>query len=325
MDIAKACRRTPVQKHEKLIHLSSTDCARELVQLRDESLYFDIETRAGQMTCFSFASNHTPTFSFLVRNYMNQLQQGSLVVLCALARALMRNTVVVHNCMYDLPFLTFYHGFPFPRQVYDTMCSHHRIFPEADKSLAHCISLYTNYPNHKVISINETHSPAQDEQLLTYNSYDVQVLKAIHFNQAQYATQLGCTESIAAVNRSIPPYAKMGLRGLVVSTGERFVKQKMLARRLVQLQRIANLALGPHAFELSSPKQAVNYFHNVMGMPAVEETASGNPSLKGDNLYVLALGTESFIIPLIIHYREVDKELTMLKFKSPGDQTMRIP
>ena len=153
----------------------------------------------------------------------------------------------------------------------------------------------------------------------------MQVLKAIHFNQAQYATQLGCTESIAAVNRSIPPYAKMGLRGLVVSTGERFVKQKMLARRLVQLQRIANLALGPHAFELSSPKQAVNYFHNVMGMPAVEETASGNPSLKGDNLYVLALGTDSFIIPLIIHYREVDKELTMLKFKSPGDQTMRIP
>lgn len=318
-DIAKALRRPKPQHFEKLRQAQASECTRILNTIVDQHLYFDIETRHGQMTCFSFSTSDLPTITYLCRNYANQLMSGTLDVMVALSRALMRNTVVVHNCMYDLPFLTFYHGFPLPSRVYDTMCSHHRIFPEADKSLAHCLSLYTNYPNHKTSSINETHNSIQDDQLMEYNSRDVQVLSSIHAQQLSLAKITGATASVEAVNRSIPVYAKMGLRGIIVSTGQRFIKQKMLERRLTQLQRLADLMLGVHKFELSSPAQCVHYFHNVMGLPPVEKTPTGKPSLKGDNLYVLALGTDNPMIPLIIQYRELDKEHSMLNFRSPSN------
>lgn len=327
MDIAKALRRPTPQRFERLrvVHAEhAINLLNHIGRLGPQHLYFDIETRLGQVTCFSFSAQDTETVTFLCRDWTNQIQPGTLDVFVALSRALMRNTVVVHNCMYDLPFLTFHHGFPLPRRVYDTMCSHHRIFPESDKSLAHCLSLYTNYPNHKTSSINETHNSAQDLQLMEYNSRDVQVLSSIHISQLEYANRLGSLDSIECVNRSIPVYAKMGLRGIIVSTGERFIKQKQLQRRLTQLQRLADLALGQFKFELSSPKQCVHYFHNVMGLPPVEKTPSGNPSLKGDNLYVLALATENPMIPIIIEYRELDKEHSMLNFKSP-DMPQLIP
>ncbi len=65
-------------------------------------------------------------------------------MLRALAVALRDNTVVIHNALFDLFVLAYRYGIPAPPNVYDTMLAHHRLFPEVEKSLGHCISLYTD-------------------------------------------------------------------------------------------------------------------------------------------------------------------------------------
>ncbi|CAK0776612.1 hypothetical protein CCP2SC5_740004 [Azospirillaceae bacterium] len=283
------------------------------------TIYFDIESniRTNMLSCWSINCNHV-AFGHLVYDYRGQLQPMAVEVLAELAQVFERTTVVIHNSSFDLPFLACFHGIPFGRQIRDTMLQHHRLFPELEKSLAHCISLYTNLPNHKGMSINETHNYDQDSRLLEYNLQDVVALRAVDVGQSQVAASLaGAQASIDQVNRSIYPYLIAGMHGIRVDPGERMMAQLNGAAKAAQLERIARVLVG-WDIELASNPQAIRYFHTQMEYDAVDKTATGAPSLKGAALYKLKLKyPHNPMLDVLLRFRETAKATSMLHFLTP--------
>lgn len=290
-----------------------------LNNLRDATVYFDIETHpeTNTLQCFSLAVNDRPVLTVGVYDWTGRLIAPP-DALSTLARLFTRNRVVIHNASFDLPFLAVNYRVPFGRDIHDTMVMHHRCFPEAEKSLAHAISLWVNSPYHKGdAGTFHPRNRQQYEQLLTYNARDVYTLREVHKAQmAHAATQPGLLASVTMGNESIYPYLVAGLYGFNIDLQKRMALIRDLETRSRAYQRILDKLVGG-PMNAGSPKQCIDYFHGDMKYDVVKKSkTTGGPSVAGDALYLLLLAHPENCVPrVILAMRDVDKQLSQLQFK----------
>lgn len=286
----------------------------------DSTVYFDSETHPDTDTlqCFSFAINDGPVYTVGIYDWRGYLLPDAVELMAALARAFSRNKIVAHNISFDLLFLAMFHGVPFGPDIEDTMLIGHRIWPEAEKSLAHAISLWTNLPYHK--DEGGTWHPRNFQQydtLCRYNSKDVHTLREVHLSQRAYiagANDPGLAASVAQVNESIFPYLYTSLHGLPLNTAGllHYKRERRFAAQ--QFGRIISTLAG-YDLNPNSPLQTSAYFVEGLGYPVQSVSDSGRPSVDEATLYKYLLKFKNPIIRAILKYKRARKVAGELGFK----------
>jgi DNA polymerase I-like protein with 3'-5' exonuclease and polymerase domains len=299
--------------------LSASECAAIFNSISGTTIYFDIETHPATDTvqCFSFNTPDSPTYTYLVYDYRGNVNGNAAAVFAAWARAQRRNTVVIHNACFDLPFLAHYHGVPFGADVEDTMLMWHRAFPEAEKSLGHVISALLNEPFHKGTATFNPHNYAQQQALLTYNAKDVHTLRAIHRElHALAASNDGLRSSFAQVNSSIAPYLFAGLRGFELNTNKQRAHVAALRARVDQLTRVFRTLTGMADVNPNSAPQLAEWLIDGLGYKVLATTDGGAPSMDAKTIYqYLLLYPNNVALKVLLAIKKQAKQLQMLGFE----------
>ena len=283
----------------------------EVLRTANGDLYLDIETDSClNLTCVGFSVNSGKVYVVPIKRRDDTLAYENIHrFFAALSIAIQRCCVIGHNiATFDLLVLAAGFSVGISRRNYDTMLAAHRLNVDAEKSLGHCVSLYTFMPYHKSEGVFEPQTDAQEMQLWAYNGKDVAVLRYIKAAQLELAALRRATESIEQVNDSIYAYL------LITLTGIRIDKEKIKElveqndRWMTQILRICKVLVG-HEFLPTSAVQCVRYFHGELGLPVVlRNRVSGAPSLNEKALWKLASRQDHPMIPLVLFYRQLKKE-----------------
>lgn len=327
LDIRKACRILESGIHRGSAQISllfrpeeATASLRSIVS--QHTIYVDIETDplSGRIIAIGYATSAAQVFSCALQPRMlGGLESTTGLVLfyqefiAALARA---KQVVAHNAQFDLWILAWLYKIPPPAQerIFDTMLAQHRLFPGLEKSLGHCISLYTDEPYHKDEAIFTPHTHEQLAQLLTYNAKDIYTMAMIHEAQLKLAATIpGASESIAQSCALVRPLLLKSLRGMTVNTTlmcseidahrtkAEFIESKILP------------VLTKRAFNVRSVKQVSSLLYDEWHLP---KPTGKNASLTGKTtLYNLALKHPLPTLKAIIAARMEHHDASQLSFK----------
>ncbi len=275
-------------------------------------LYLDIETHppTNTLQCLSVAFDAGAIYSFTVYNYKGELQPGALESLVWLIRAFQRYTVVAHNIGFDLPFLAIYHKILYAQTCHDTMLIWHRMFPEADKSLAHVIQALTNLPYHKdEAGTFCPHNFAQQSQLLAYNARDVYALREVH------QAMLPLSPSASSVCDLIPHYIFAGLQGFYINDAKLIVHKRRLTLNDVQLTRMFRILTGNPTFNPNSNKQVAEWLYEGLQYAIVDTTKSGAPATDATTLYkLLSIHPKNLALQVLLEIKENSKRLSSLGY-----------
>lgn len=302
-----------------------------LRDIKDETLYIDIETEIANynMFCIGLSSSSTNDIYVVpIKRYNWSLAYNTIPhILRALSKALIENEIVVHNALFDLMILAWRYKIPCGRRIWDTMLAQHRLFPEIEKSLGHCMSMWTWEKFHKDQGSYNPQSPTQERALWEYNGKDVFGMKLIHQRQLQYASRNpGHMASIIQSNDMIRPYLINTLFGMRVDDTRRLAMLALNDRFMTQFVRCAKILVGEKAYKeiqgksksniLASPDQCVKYFHGMLGYKEVKKSKkTGNASLDADAIYRLKLEyPDNPVLDLVLAYRGRAKESGTLKF-----------
>jgi hypothetical protein len=110
-------------------------------------LTFDIETKAGQITCIGLAPTKTSVFvvPFWHRQRIHWFNHEDEVAVVKIIRRILGSSVpkLAQNGIYDIQYLARY-GIPVRNFVHDTMILHHALFPALPKGLDFLGSIYAN-------------------------------------------------------------------------------------------------------------------------------------------------------------------------------------
>lgn len=278
-----------------------------------EYLYLDIESHPPSDTvqCLSVAFDRGPVYACQIYDHRGQLTPWGLRSMVWLARAMRRYCTVVHNALFDLPFLAMFHSVPWGERVHDTMLMWHRLFPEADKSLAHLIQYFTNEPYHKDSAGTFTPRNAdQASKLLLYNARDVHTLRMIH--RALLAHE---TPSMRQVNESIPVYLYAGLEGFTLNLPRLLAHQRTLEAKLTQLTRIFRILVGSD-INPNSGQQIAEWLFTGLRYKPHDTTDTGAPKTDATELYKQLIKHEdNAALITLLHIKGIAKQLSMLKFE----------
>lgn len=321
-----------------------------LLKHKNEYLEFDIETDYENQTilCFSFTftnlTEKTVTiYSVPVINADYKWAYSALAfIIKALVIAIRDNILVAHNgAAFDFMVLGYKYHIPVVR-TYDTMIAQHRIYPDVEKSLGHCTSMWTNQRFHKDTDSQAYFTHEHMMQKLKYCGKDVFTMWLIHKAQREFAKTIpGMQESIQCAMDSIRPYITCMIQGI------RYDEKKLKEicnendRLMQQYIRIINILIGPlgmlsckkavkgkaKAFP-GSNTQCVDYFHDQLGYGIVTRSPkTQKPSLGKKNMFKLALkNPENPVIMFTLLYRQVAKEYGSLKFNPwKGDDGVIFP
>ena len=304
---------------EVIIRPASQKIIESLRNHKNCDLHLDLETdEEQQIRCFGFSFNEEPTIVVPCFDYRYEYCYRNLpVIFGALGIALSRNRVVVHNgAGFDLFWLVHKYKLPVSRSIYDTMLSHFRCFPGVEKSLGHCMSLYTYEQYHKDEGIFCPQNHKQDQTLWNYNAKDVHGMKKVKRAQERYSqTVQGLSASITQVNESIRPYLITTLFGIRYSKSrlERVMKEN--DKKMTQLLRILKILIG-HEFLPTSPKQVGEYLFDEMGYKVTGATKTGKRKVDEITLQQTTLKhTSNPVMKICIMFRELKKETGILKWK----------
>jgi len=280
-----------------------------LTNTKDKEMFFDIETNPQlEMTCFGFSFGPDKGWCVPMLQLNHYHYDNTHKILRALAIALRDNIVVIHNALFDLFVIAYRYGIPAPTRVYDTMLSHHRLFPEVEKSLGHCISLYTDQPYHKNEGVFNPQNSGEFQQLYEYNIKDVLTMALIKPSIDKLAKTLRAEESIEQVNSMVRPYLTAILQGIRIDTPELQMIRMHNDRYQYQVKRILSLLLGRDV-NPNSPKQVSEYLYTGLGLRKPDRDATNEKTLLQ-----LRLKHDLPAVSLIIRYRSVAKESGLLKF-----------
>jgi hypothetical protein len=299
------------------IPLASLDTSK----LQSRYMYLDIETHPPTDTvqCLSVAFDTGPVFAMTIYDYNGKLQPGAVQAMRWLTRAMRRYTTVAHNIMFDLPFLAMLHGIPWGHSAEDTMAMWHRMFPEADKSLAHLIQYFTNEPYHKDSAGTFTpYNTQQQMTLLRYNARDVHTLRLIHreLNKVR-------TPSMNQVNESSLDYMFAGLRGFPMDLRRHTEHTTKLKRRHKQLLRVFKCLVGTDINPNSGPQLAAWLFEGGLGYKPRGTTDAGAPSTDATTMLKLyADNPDNVALRVLLEIKDLSKQLSMLDFE-PYTQSPR--
>lgn len=284
---------------------------------RNTDLYLDIETSRVHraISCIGVSSPAIFPQVYVIPVYLYNGRLAYLnwhLIYREFFEAFLTNTVVAHNAAFDLTILRAWYKFPFPLNVYCTMCANHRCFPEAEKSLSHCIVQWTEQPYHKDVA-TEVFNESQQNDMWYYNGKDVFNLHLIKTAQLSYAKSVnGLPSSIEQANASIIPYLDTtAIRGLILDEATAIQTESALAVEKSQLARVASILVGSE-FNPASAKQCVDFFHKKLNYSVAAKTNDGKPSVGRKQLYQLMLKYNNPVIPVILKYRKTAKDLSML-------------
>jgi hypothetical protein len=316
-----------------IISPSSGQIIEVLTKTKGCDLYFDMETDfySMDMRCFAFSFSNKPQDVYVVpvldTNY-KPAYSNLAGIFRALAVGLRDNCVVAHNgSSFDFPVLAYKYKIPIGKRSFDTLIAQHRIYPTIEKSLGHCMSLWTYEPYHKNEGIHGYHTGEQARQLYLYCGKDVWGMYLVKKAQLEFAKEdAGLQASIQQGMDAIRPYMITSLLGIKFDEELRKSKVKENDRKMYQYLRIMRMLCGPKIEPLISNKKCVEYFHNMLGYPVQMRTKKGGASLAKDSLYKLRLKVENPVIDFLIKYRETQKETGTLNFKVwlPTDE-MKTP
>lgn len=267
-----------------------------LLQHRDSQLVIDIETDRNQnITCFAFAFyKHTelrpsePIEVFVVpfKRYNGTIAYNQLEwvrILRALALAIARNKVIGHNLAFDLFVLAIKYKIPYPKDCFDTMIGHHRLYPEVEKSLGHVVSFYTDLPFHKDEGIFDPKSEPQEQQLWIYNAKDVVTTLFVYLGMIPELIKHKAVESAAQGCASLRAYLTMTYEGIKQDLPKTISFINDFSRRYNQLERILGL-LARRKLNPRSPKQVSAYLFDVLKLPEPDTDKTGEANLH--KLYI---------------------------------------
>lgn len=306
---------------EYILRPALSDIIHELTTNKNKDLFIDIETdfHTLDMRCFAFSFGPRddavcPVYiiPFLDCDYRPSYGfDGNAQILRALAIAFRDNTTVAHNgAVFD--FLVFAHKYRIPvgRKLYDTMLAQHRCFPETEKSLGHCVSMWTWEPYHKNEGVHSYANAGQAEQLYRYCGKDVYTMVLIKKAQLEYAAKIpGLPQSIAQANASIRPYLITTLLGIHYNEEMRAKWVRDNDKLCEQYLRIIRILCGSDVAPLLSNKACCKYFHEQLGYDVVlRSKLTGRPSLGKDALLKLKLKHVNPVIDFLLKLRELQKE-----------------
>lgn len=310
-----------------------------LDSLQGGFLYLDIETDLAY-NCLCIGLNHSSSnivFCVPLLRYDYKLAYSSFArVLRSIVGAMRRCTVVIHNSMFDLFVLAWKYRIPPPPrgQIFDTLIAQHRIFPEVEKSLGHCLSAWPSIwePFHKDEGVFMPWNPLEEQQLWTYNAKDVYGMRLVHEAQMRYVAESnisGLASSIEQGMRSIRPFLLMSLQGIKVDDKLRQEKLDHNDKLMTQYLRMTRILTGPEVDLLpTSSKSCVKYFHDILGYPIAGRSAkTGAPSLNETNMWKLKLkASHNVVVDVCVKYRQTKKESGQLNFnpwiKPKDEQTL---
>jgi hypothetical protein len=330
IDILKrGLRRTPPPEY--IIYPSSKTVIDVLRAAKDKIMYVDIETDIidRHLKCFGFAFDTGPIYVVPFYRFNRELAYDNCgAILGAIAIAMQRNLVVTHNGQtFDLFVLMHDYGIPF-RKAYDTLIATHRCFPSVEKSLGHCVSLWTHEPYHKDEGILQPKSDRQEHSLWSYNAKDVFTTRLVKEAIDAYAATIpGLTASIEQAMSSIRPYLTTTMTGILYDEEKLKARVAYNDRVMMQMMRVADILVGKEAMEwirgsgkghmLGSSQQCVRYFHTLLGYPVVSRSQKTKaPSLDEPAILKLKLKHDNPLLDAILEYRGRQKETGSLLFTS---------
>ena len=316
-DLKKACRyllvKPTLHEAEEVIYPEVDDVVKDLTETKGKDLFFDVETASDlTLTCFGYGWNSRVAVCVPMYEIPRQAYyyggKGTARILRALAVAFRDNTVVIHNALFDLFVMAYKYGIPAPRKVYDTMLAHHRLYPEVEKSLGHCISLYTDREYHKNEGVFEPRNQQQILSLYHYNAKDVVTLALLKPKLDLHAKQLYAEDSIRQVNESVTPYLTAMFQGLNYDKDKLEARIAYNNRYCAQISRMLSILVG-YELNPNSPKQVSNYLYNCMRYkkPAKDLT-------NEKTILQLRLKHNNPVLTLVLKYREIAKQSGQLKF-----------
>jgi hypothetical protein len=321
---------------EYIINPPLMDIIAALTIYKGNDFYFDMETdEALNMRCFAFNfgnSNRVYVVGILDYNY-RFIYQNVAKILWALRIAIRDNCIVSHNGKsFDWWVLAWKYQIAVGQSTYDTMLAQHRIFPWPEKSLSHCVSLWTYLEFHKDEGVFCPKNRYQDEALLRYCGKDVWSMRLVKEAQVAYAAaRKGMLESINQVNASSKPYLSIEFTGMRldgeawksrIDTNDRLMMQyNRILRALLGEATVAHLInlnkTGKKLFALaSSNKQACEYFHNLLGYKVMARSMkTRKPSLAKEAMYKLKLQyPDNPVIDFVLAFRRLQKETGSIQF-----------
>jgi DNA polymerase I-like protein with 3'-5' exonuclease and polymerase domains len=315
-DIRKACRIAREglrQLPEPKYHLwpKAEEVIAVLKSAKGCNFYFDIETVEDlRMTCFGFSVDEgqnvyvVPMLQTHVGNTYYYGEEKTYLVLHALGCALLCNTVVVHNSMFDLFVTCWRYGLPLGHSVFDSMLAHNRCYIETEKSLGHNISLYTDLPYHKNEGVFRPWNHSQAEDLYRYNGKDVYALTQLKPALEVEARKLEATESMELANRMVRPYLTATLQGMRYDKPKLEAKAENNEKMLNQIQKVINLIVG-YPLNPRSSQQVAKYLYDKKGLGIKKPV---NDPTNEKTLLQLMLKQYVNVVPWILLYRGIAKE-----------------
>lgn len=330
-DIRKACRiaKEGVKKLQNYQVILWPDIERVVGELRNTrggKLVLDIETNSHlEMTCFGYNFVGSPDVVVvpMVQTYLqpNTYFYGNetFKILSAMAVAIRNNTTILHNGSFDLFILAYKYGIPFninSGSVVDTMVSHHRLYTETEKSLGHCISLYTDLPYHKNTGVYEPHNHAQTQQLYTYNANDIIGTTEVWRNQQPEIERLQTGRSVTQACDSITPYLLATLQGLNINEEGFKTRVEFNERLKAQYKRMLKIMAG-REINPGSWQQISKYLYDKtigLGLKCPDSSA---PTAE-KTLQQLKLKHDLPTLGCILNYRGLTTETGKLKFERWG-------
>lgn len=321
--ILKAGGEVPTVRPPEIIYYPAYE---EIVQIlsttKGKTLTLDIENDANfNLYCIGLAFDDGPIYVVPIFRYDYRPAYSNLPGLFkALGLALYSNSLVAHNCMYDLFVLAWRYRLAPNASIYDTMIAQWKCFVGVEKSLGHATSYWLYAPYHKDDGVFQPANHEQESALWRYNAQDVWTTIQIRAAQLDYASKrLGLTESIENSMRSLRPYLIVSLTGIHYK--EELLKgiQEHNDRVMTQILRICKVLVG-RDFLPSSSDQCVRYFHDELGYPVVARSErTGKPSLAKQNIQKLklklrAMKLENPVLDLALTYRALQVESSNLGF-----------
>lgn len=301
-----------VTKAKHILWPRADDVIAILQTRKNETMYFDIETnRSLELTCFGFSFDDKEAWCvpMVISPFAGYYYEDTPQIFRALAVAMRDNEVVIHNALFDLFVLAYKYGIPAPRKVYDTMLAHHRLFPEVEKSLGHCLALYTDQPYHKNEGVFDPKNHDQRERLYEYNAKDVISMALLKPQIDATAANFKATDSIRQVNESVVPYLTAMLQGIKYDVEKLDSIIRHNDRYQNELLRFLRLLTG-NDLNPNSPKQVSAYLYNRLGYKKPSKDVTSEK-----NLLQIRLKYPNNPIPtIILRYRAYAKESGQLKF-----------
>lgn len=317
------CQTIPEQFPKYRIYPSSEEAVSILRSKKESYMELDIETDANRnITVFSFSFDDEYIYTIPVIRYTYDLaysMAATLEIFRALAIAMRDNITVCHNGWgFDLMILAWKYKIPFGRNHYDTMLAHHRCFPEVEKSLGHCMSIWCHEEYHKDEGVFNLVSRNQEQNLWEYNAKDVYGTKLVRKAITEYArNDKGLQDSIAQANDCVYPYLLNTLHGIrydaALNSSMRLENDRKL--NFISNKIIARLTGGEKLLPTSN-KSCVNYFHGMLGLKPVARTKTGRPSLDEKAMLKLKLvNKDNALVDTCLKFRQIVKESGSLKFE----------